>query len=417
MDPPGITGGGNTRQQRRSRGLRARRSTVELTLLFTICFAVVTVLILHRHNLARNSVPDHNAEIDDQPTATQQHKIYYPDNSTKVQIAYDKRPHGSSGYLCVYGAKGRLNNLIIQNLIAIYMARQLNRTLLADAEVSTYYDIERLSLMTYPDWTYKPIMPITDTNFTCHDPKLQSKYSLNHQLTILERIEDYNKQTSAFEVAAIDNHDVWYWLGRPPEEIYERFFRALVPRPVFRAKVQTFLDQHNLRPDTYNAVHLRALEGNCGRFTELCCPKLDYVRGILRERGGILSKPIFVATDQQCSEEVIETYTVNATNLPIIMGYVGPCEGTECAVLDFELLLLSDVFVGNIISSVSMNVREGRLARYGKPGWLSVLSNEDKTLDLERTVRYLTRYWIGYWEFRKECDQLPPRKRASAPCV
>eukprot|EP00574_Skeletonema_japonicum_P011888 CAMPEP_0201732946 /NCGR_PEP_ID=MMETSP0593-20130828/30248_1 /ASSEMBLY_ACC=CAM_ASM_000672 /TAXON_ID=267983 /ORGANISM="Skeletonema japonicum, Strain CCMP2506" /LENGTH=99 /DNA_ID=CAMNT_0048226017 /DNA_START=421 /DNA_END=720 /DNA_ORIENTATION=+ len=99
------------------------------------------------------------------------------------------------------------------------------------------------------------------------------------------------------------------------------------------------------------------------------------------------------------------------------MGYTGPCEGTECAVLDFELLVLSDVFIGNIISSVSMNVREGRLARYGKPGLLSVLSNEKKTLDLEKTVQYLTRYWIGYWEFRKTCDQLPPRKRASAPCV
>jgi hypothetical protein len=67
MDSPESTQGGNTRQQRRIRGLRARRSTVELTLIFTICFATFTVFMLH--SLARNSVPDHN-DVIDQPTAT-----------------------------------------------------------------------------------------------------------------------------------------------------------------------------------------------------------------------------------------------------------------------------------------------------------------------------------------------------------
>src|SRR5210317_440720 len=73
MDPPESTQGGkkrqqrrsrggNTRQQRRSRGVRVHCSTVELTLIFTICFAMVTLLKLH--SLARNSVSDHNGKID-----------------------------------------------------------------------------------------------------------------------------------------------------------------------------------------------------------------------------------------------------------------------------------------------------------------------------------------------------------------
>lgn len=66
MDPPESTQGANTRQQRPSRGVRVHRSTIELHLIFTICFAVFTLLKLH--NLARKSVPDQNGEID-LPTA------------------------------------------------------------------------------------------------------------------------------------------------------------------------------------------------------------------------------------------------------------------------------------------------------------------------------------------------------------
>ncbi len=85
MDPPGITGGGNTRQQRRSRGLRARRSTVELTLIFTICFAVFSLLILHRHNLARNSVPDHNLKLEPIDRNSVQYRNNEIDTSTGMK--------------------------------------------------------------------------------------------------------------------------------------------------------------------------------------------------------------------------------------------------------------------------------------------------------------------------------------------
>ena len=66
----------------------------------------------------------------------------------------DTRPVAPNGYLCIFGAKGQLNNLILQNLVGIHIAHHLNRTLLMYAEVSKYYDIDRLSLTVYPDSPY-----------------------------------------------------------------------------------------------------------------------------------------------------------------------------------------------------------------------------------------------------------------------
>mmetsp|Transcript_26432 Transcript_26432/g.55826 ORF Transcript_26432/g.55826 Transcript_26432/m.55826 type:complete len:376 (-) Transcript_26432:1606-2733(-) len=330
----------------------------------------------------------------------------------------DTRPIAPNGYLCVFGAKGRLNNKILHNLVGIYMAHYLNRTFLVDPEVSQYYDIDRLSLTVYADSPYRAAMPIEKSDHpTCGNPNQISPYTLTHGLSILERFDEYQSKTKDRTLASVDNNDAWYWLGRPPEEIYGRFFQGLIPRQVYLDKVHAFLEEHNLHQTLFNSLHLRYFEGKCGNFnTDLCCPKLEYVQWILIERDGSMMDPLFVANDGQCPQDVLATYT-NATDNEIIMGYNGPCEGTECAVLDFELCIHANVFVGNMKSSGDWNIREWRLARYNTPGWKSVLSREEETLALERRTEYMTRYIIGHWRIQPDCDNVGVRQRNQRPCA
>ena len=300
------------------------------------------------------------------------------------------------------------------------MAHHLNRTLLVDPEVSKYYDIDILSLSTYGDTPYLAAMPIGSSKYPnpCPRPQSISPHTINHALTILERIKDYNKQTSGKgELVSVDNNDVWYWLGRPPEDVYERFFRGLIPKREILEKVNAFMAKHKIGQEDapYNALHLRHFEGKCGHNDkDLCCPLLEHVQGIVVEHGGNILDPLFVANDRQCPELVQVSYT-NATNeTDIIMGYDGPCDGTECAVLDFELCIHADVFVGNLKSSGDMNIREWRLARYNKVGWTSVLSRQKDAMEMEAKTKYITRYVMGHWRFRPDCSNTRDRGK---PCV
>ena len=333
------------------------------------------------------------------------------------RVMTDERPVGSNGYLCIHGAKGRLNNLILQNLVGVHMAHHINRTLLVDEEVAKYYDVDVLSLSTFPNATFKVAMPLSGINKTCYNPL--GKYSINHVLTITERFEQFQEQTQQQQqqhsVAAVDNSDVWYWLGRPPEDVYGRFFRGLILRDAYQRKVDDFLKKHKLHEDSFNAVHLRFFEGQCGHFeTYLCCPKLGYVQELIIESNGSLLSPLFVANDRQCSQEILATYT-NSTD-PVIMGYDEQCDGTECAVLDFELCVQSHTFVGNIKSSGDMNIREWRVARYKRPKYLSIISRDQDILTREDETTHLTRYIIGHWRFRPDCNDVGAGQRGK-PCV
>jgi len=217
---------------------------------------------------------------------------------------------------------------------------------------------------------------------------------------------------------SVDNGDVWYWLGRPPEEVYGRFFRGLVPRRTYLDKVDTFLNENQAMQEspTFNAAHLRYFEGRCGTVdTDLCCPKMQHVQELLIERGGKIMDPLFIANDGQCPPEVLRSYA-NATD-PVVMGYKGPCEGTECAVLDFEVCVRAEVFVGNLKSSGDMNIREWRLSRFGKAGSTSVLSQTAEAAGVEGRTTHMTRYIMGHWRFRPDCDAIRPAQRASKPCV
>jgi len=296
------------------------------------------------------------------------------------------------------------------------MAHHLNRTLLVDPEVSKYYDIDQLSLTTFGESPYLAAMPIENSKHTsCGNPNQISPYTINHGENILGRFDGYKRQTEGLSLASVDNTDAWYWLGRPPEDFYMKFFQGLVPRQTYQDKVNSFLEKHQLQQNPYNALHLRYFEGKCGNFdTDLCCPKLDYAQEILVERNGNIMDPLFIANDGQCPPDVLRSYT-NATDT-VIMGYSGPCDGTECAVLDFELCIRADMFVGNMKSSGDCNIREWRLARYDKPGRTSVLSRQAETLAMEERTTFMTRYIVGHWRFVPDCNQVGPRQR-SKPCV
>jgi len=338
-------------------------------------------------------------------------------SSLEAAVVYnDTRPIAPNGYLCIFGSKGRLNNKILHNLVGIYMANYLNRTLLVDPEVSQYYDIDRLSLTTYPDYPYMAAMPIESSNIaTCGNPNQVSPYTLNHFLNIIERFDEYHEQTRDKQVAAVGNTDAWYWLGRPPEHVYRNFFQGLIPRSVYQDKVTAFLQMHKLHDNPYNSLHLRYYEGNCGHYDlDLCCPKLDYVHEILVERDGSIMDPLFIANDGQCPSDIIQSYT--NTSKRIIMGYNGTCEGTECAVIDFELCIHAEIFVGNMKSSGDWNIREWRLARYDKMGMTSVLSRSAEVLAMEERTKFMTRYIMGHWRFRPDCNDIGAKQRKD-PCV
>lgn len=339
------------------------------------------------------------------------------ENATSAASHNDTRPVAPGGYLCVHGAKGRLNNLILQNLVGLHMAHHLNRTLLVDPEVGTYYDVDRLSLTAYADSPYRAAAEMGQSpHASCGSPQRISPYRIDHGRTIPERFDDYGAQTEGKDLASVDNNDVWYWLGRPPEEVYADFFRGLVPRKPYMDKVDAFLDERNLGSGSFNAVHLRNFEGKCGYHdVDLCCPKMGHVQSIIVERGGSLLDPLFVASDGQCAEDVRRSYT-NATD-PVIVGYDGPCAGTECAVLDFEACVrAAGVFVGNLKSSGDMNIREWRTARFGRAGRTSVLSRDGEMAAMEAKHVHVTRYVVGHWRWRPDCGAVGPAKRGQ-PCV
>lgn len=144
----------------------------------------------------------------------------------------------------------------------------------------------------------------------------------------------------------------------------------------------------------------------------LCCPHLEKVLTIAESRGFSRELSIFVADDGQCDEKIREAYKERGA----VMNYQGDCQGTECAVLDFELCARANFFVGTLSSTGDMNIREWRSAR-GHTGSSSVLSLKNTTVAKENYTA-MTRYFQpGYWGWLEDCDNMPTNKRARHPCV
>jgi len=102
-------------------------------------------------------------------------------NSNVVIPRYaDQRPISPMGFICVHGAKGRLNNLIIQNLVGMHMAFYLNRTLLVDNTVAKYFDIDKLGLESWPldEYPYKPAIQIHNISCPNSDPHVPLQETL-----------------------------------------------------------------------------------------------------------------------------------------------------------------------------------------------------------------------------------------------
>ena len=208
-------------------------------------------------------------------------------NSNVVIPRYaDQRPISPMGFICVHGAKGRLNNLIIQNLVGMHMAFYLNRTLLVDNTVAKYFDIDKLGLESWPldEYPYKPAIQIHNISCPNSDPDVPLQETLFSRY--IRQFTTKRKIFSCLEFTII--RFGWYWLGRPPEDFYTRFFRGLVPIQSIMAKVDDYVS-HTFRKRTFSALHLRSLEGHCKRMADdptLCCPILPQVLDIIKAKGG-----------------------------------------------------------------------------------------------------------------------------------
>ena len=345
----------------------------------------------------------------------------------------DLRPVAPNGYLCVFGAKGRLNNLIIQNLVALYMAQHTNRTLLVDHEVASYYDIAHLSIhvAALPNHKWRAAMAMPP-NETCPNPVEASPYTIAKQQNVVGRFENYHQQTRHLNLTSVDNNDIWYWLGRPPSSFYHAFFGHLQLQRKYASKVDDFLAlQQQLVAAgrrNYHALHLRWLEGHCHGMADdkaLCCPTRDAVMDIIQKAGGDASWPLLVASDGQCDAAILQTYNRtnnnnnNNNNSQIIMGYTGPCQGTECAVLDFALCVAAQgVFVGNTASTADLNIAEMRRTTRSKNGLVSIVSRTQRVQQLQASNLSISRHLTpGYWKWWPDCDDMTVQQRNRRPCA
>mmetsp|Transcript_5096 Transcript_5096/g.8362 ORF Transcript_5096/g.8362 Transcript_5096/m.8362 type:complete len:114 (-) Transcript_5096:105-446(-) len=112
----------------------------------------------------------------------------------------------------------------------------------------------------------------------------------------------------------------------------------------------------------------------------------------------------------QCPDDVINGYKMHGD----ILGFNGDCQGSECAVLDFEICVQAALFVGTLASTADMNIREMRSERMKLPGSTSILSLKEETWKRENETA-LTRNWIpGAFKWIKDCENVRKNK---FPCV
>jgi len=336
--------------------------------------------------------------------------------SSAAQFQLDTRPISPKGLLCIDGHKGRLNNIIVETMVGMNFARHINRTFAVPSEISDIFDMSRLSL-SIPDeeYIYKPIVlwneVAQDHNMTCK----KSKYTIHKELEVTGRFEAIDETTKDLSLLSVHNNDIWYWLGRPPESFYSKFFNGLAPNTIIQLKVQTFLSQTFGPDQLFNSVHLRWLEGVCPQTAEskeLCCPDINTTNQILISRGADVSLPMFVASDGQCPQNILSGYEQNNATV----GYSDQCEGNECAIIDFEITVWSQYFLGNLASSGDLNIREWRFSRAEFPGPTSILSLKNSTVARENATA-LTRYWAFHNGWISDCSDLSARKRRGRVCA
>eukprot|EP01062_Namystynia_karyoxenos_P024345 TRINITY_DN19478_c0_g1_i1.p2 TRINITY_DN19478_c0_g1~~TRINITY_DN19478_c0_g1_i1.p2 ORF type:complete len:446 (+),score=161.17 TRINITY_DN19478_c0_g1_i1:99-1436(+) len=140
-------------------------------------------------------------------------------------------------------------------------------------------------------------------------------------------------------------------------------------------------------PSKYSAVHLRGLERSCAdrakKFSpdpvtrreveRQCAMDASYVLPLLRGSGG--GEKFFLADDGQRPQVSAELRAAGG------VSYSGPLRGLEAALVDFWLLAGAELFIGNQMSTLSVNVCRVRTGQ-GRPcnnfvRWLGRPEDED----------------------------------------
>jgi hypothetical protein len=101
----------------------------------------------------------------------------------------------------------------------------------------------------------------------------------------------------------------------------------------------------------------------------------------------------------------------------VSLGYDGNCEGTECVVIDFELCVRAEFFVGNTASTGDWNICEWRVARGGDKFRNTTILSLKKAFLKKENYTARTRYLGGHNGWLKDCNDVTPSRRARKPCV
>jgi hypothetical protein len=177
-------------------------------------------------------------------------------------------------------------------------------------------------------------------------------------------------------------------------ELMKRLYSALKFHPALQAKADAFVASH-YGSGQFTAIHLRSLEGSCvdrakgmsrnvkpatadaeRAVGHMCSPDPAWVRTLVPA-----NTKLFVATDGQ-DRETLQRFE---KAMPTVR-FSGQCSSGECVLVDMAIAAMASVFVGNPMSTVSINVARIR-ATQSQP---SVLLRDYKTEGLSVAI------WYGY---------------------
>lgn len=256
------------------------------------------------------------------------------------------------GVICTHGAAGRLNNIIIHERSALYIAWMLNKTLVASPEITNYYDIDKMGIEMFPEVPFKMIVPYDQS--LCDESIIWTigdnikRDETNQLQQLINIIQDKTKAT-------VSGWDLFYKYPPPPGYFAESFMGHFHVRPDINQIVDEYIKEF-FGNQPFVAVHLRDLEGGCK--SDKCNPTYGRTRQIMAEHlpSQYHNLPIFVASDRQ-RPEIEATYHNRA------MFFNKPCVATGCAVIDFEICSRSNMFIGTSESTSDTDIALWRKSR------------------------------------------------------
>mmetsp|Transcript_8371 Transcript_8371/g.10046 ORF Transcript_8371/g.10046 Transcript_8371/m.10046 type:complete len:511 (-) Transcript_8371:425-1957(-) len=296
---------------------------------------------------------------------------------------YFRLSGSEDGYLCMRGFWGRLNNKVQEMYNALWIAHELNRTLIVEREISRYFDIKRWQDI-FPHVKYRVAVPGRgEFRHMCkgsnaiyiagpNDHRNKMLHTRSGRQALKKELRKNKNKFVAIAATTV------FYLMETDHAFLRAFFANLYPSANIRLKVDEYINRtFGTRP--YMAVHLRSLEGSCtGRMSranlsdEVCSPSKKMTTKMLQaiqansenvspDFSSTFLSNIYVASDHQKKDRMI-------TYKPKGHFFDGECSSRECAMIDFEIAARSDFFIGTFASSATRTIARLREYRRIRPG-------------------------------------------------